>query len=399
MPELTFGRRRRKHRKLALVAAAIALLLLVFYGGGGWFFSNLLRDEALDADQRRAALAPEYRYEVLATGRGTVTIRVPAEAGDLLTGGIWGLRWPDRGYGRLGRIRRATEDRVVREFAHMTGPSLEPGTRVATDERAFPVDPKVGLGMRFDDVTVEGELGSLPAWFIDGSRNTWVILVHGNALTRRDGLRLLPVLAAEGFPTLTITYRNDPETAKDPSGMLRYGLAEWKDLEAAARYALDNGAEDLVLAGYSMGGGVVANFLYRSPLAERVTAVVLEAPMLDFGRTVDFNAAQEKLPLIGSPVPQSLTSVAKFTARVRFGVDWRQLDYLERADELRAPILLIHGTADEEVPIETSEELAAARPDLVTFKRVKGAEHMEAWNVDSASYEQAVRAFLRAVVP
>ncbi|MCH7593421.1 MAG: PilZ domain-containing protein [Chloroflexi bacterium] len=47
--------------------------------------------------------------------------------------------------------------------------------------------------------------------------------------------------------------------------------------------------------------------------------------------------------------------------------------------------------------METSDELAGARPDLVTYERVPGAEHVHAWNMDPDRYESAVESFLGTV--
>lgn len=51
----------------------------------------------------------------------------------------------------------------------------------------------------------------------------------------------------------------------------------------------------------------------------------------------------------------------------------------------------------EDIPIQTSEELAAARPDLVTFVPVQGAAHMEAWNLDPDAHPRHVVSFLRTL--
>ena len=142
---------------------------------------------------------------------------------------------------------------------------------------------------------MNGPLGEYPAWFVPGTRDTWAIVVHGNSMSRLDGLRMVPITVDAGFPTLVPTYRNDTGAPEDPSGKLRYGLTEWRDLEAAVRYALDNGAKDVVLAGYSMGGGVIMAFLQRSKLRDDVRAVILDAPMLDFSATVDDNASREEV--------------------------------------------------------------------------------------------------------
>jgi alpha-beta hydrolase superfamily lysophospholipase len=223
------------------------------------------------------------------------------------------------------------------------------------------------------------------------------VLVHGNALDRLDTIKIVPALHRLGLPVLMISYRNDAGAPRDPSGMLRYGLTEWQDLAAGARYALGHGARRLVLVGYSMGGAVVVSFLERSPLAGRVAGVILDAPMLDFGRSVDLGASRQRLPLVGLPLPQSLTAVAKWIASWRYRVDWGSLDYLHRAGKLQAPILLFHGTADTRVPVATSDQLARLARD-VAYVRVAGADHLDSWNLEPARYDRAVQAFVERVL-
>ena len=71
------------------------------------------------------------------------------------------------------------------------------------------------------------------------------------------------------------------EEPPSPDGFHWYGLTEWEDLEGAARFSFEHGAEDLILVGYSMRGAIVTNFLYQSSVAKNVRGVILDAPMLD----------------------------------------------------------------------------------------------------------------------
>jgi fermentation-respiration switch protein FrsA (DUF1100 family) len=120
---------------------------------------------------------------------------------------------------------------------------------------------------------------------------------------------------------------------------------------------------------------------------------------MDLSRTVDHGASKETLPLAGLPLPQSLTDVAKWIAGWRYGVDWTSLDYLDGAAKIHAPMLLFQGTADETVPPATSDELARIARG-VTYVRVRGADHLDSWNLDPARYDGAVRAFVgRALGP
>lgn len=145
-----------------------------------------------------------------------------------------------------------------------------------------------------------------------------------------------------------------------------------------------------MLIGYSMGGGIVMSFMERSSLAGRVAALVLDSPMLDFSATVNHDA---------SSVPGILHTLGKTVSGMRFGIHWKRLNYLERAGELHVPVLLFHGDADETVPVETSDKLARARPDIVTYVRVAGAGHVRSWNTDPEVYEASVRGFLARVTP
>jgi hypothetical protein len=375
--------------------ALVVVLAAVFYLGGGWYFSGRLYQQALSGATKRAA-RPTYNLTVVAVTPATVTLGVPTDPGQLLTPGVWGLQWPT-GYGQVTRIVARGQATVTRAFRHLTGSRLAAGARVALDNKAFPRDPQVGLGIAFRNVSYQGPLGPCPAWLLPGPRDTWAILVHGNAMDRLDTIKVVPALHRLGLPVLMISYRNDAGAPPDPSGMLRYGLTEWQDLAAAAQYALGHGARRLLLVGYSMGGAIVISFLERSPLAGRVAGVVVDSPMTDFGRAVDHGASRQTLPLVGLPIPQSLTDVAKWVAGWRYGVDWRSLDYLDGAAKLQAPILLFQGTADKRVPAATSDELARLAPD-VTYIRVAGADHLNSWNLGPARYDRAVQGFVGRIL-
>jgi pimeloyl-ACP methyl ester carboxylesterase len=194
---------------------------------------------------------------------------------------------------------------------------------------------------------------------------------------------------------LVPTYRGVEGAPEDPDGRLTYGKREWRDLEAAVRYAVDHGATAVVLEGMSMGGAVVAAFLLESDLAPQVTGVIFDSAALHFEASVDLQAGDEELPVLGLPLPDVLVETAKWMTEFRFDVDYDYTNYLAQAGELGIPILLIHGTDDDVVPVDTSEELARLRPDLVRdLYVVTGAGHVEAWNTDPAEYERRVLAFI-----
>jgi pimeloyl-ACP methyl ester carboxylesterase len=358
---------------ISLVVIAIAMAV------AGWHFSSavLVPDRA---DQHADATV-----EALAPGR-----IVLERSEDTQRPGAYGLDW-QAGHAIAGAVLAEDEDTVTRRLRAVEG-YLAPGTKVAIDSSVYTGDPTQALGLPSSTVAIHGELGPMPAWRIPGRSPTWAIVVHGINSTPETGLRIAPTLHRLGLPTLLITYREDLGAPPSPDGFHHMGLTEWRDLGAAARYALAHGARRLVLVGYSMGGAIVTQFMERSPLAERVAGLVLDAPALDWKAILSFNATKMGFPSFGAlPVEWAIGA--------RIDADWASLDALQHPDDLQLPILLFHGTDDEVVPISTSDELAELLPRWVTYFRVPEAGHIEGWNVDPALYRHRLDAFLDRVVP
>lgn len=184
------------------------------------------------------------------------------------------------------------------------------------------VDPTSAYGVQVEQVRYPcvAPKASCPAWFVGGRGSTWALMVHGKGSPRTEPLRALGGALRVGLSSLVLTYRNDLDAPADPTRFHRYGATEWRDLESAMRYAQQHGAQHVVLFKFSMGGRIVASFLQHSPAARLVSGVVLDAPTLNFRRTVDFAASRRSLPLIGLPLPTPLTWTAETLAGLRFGI-------------------------------------------------------------------------------
>ena len=388
--------RRRGLRRLLVSLTVLVVLAVALLGGAGWYYAGEIHAGALEVEPGSRGIVPDTVVESV-TGREAVLRRTgePVEDDPLLRSDTYGLVW-DGGAGVLsGRPEPRDDGAVGRRLELVEGTPPSAGTEADLRGEVW-TDPEAAYGTRYEEVDVPCGGGSCPAWLVPGDAATWVVAVHGKGAARTEPLRGLRAAVDAGLPVLLITYRNDPEAPADPSGRYGQGATEWRDLEAAVRFALDRGAEDVVLYGASMGGAIVASFLERSELAGAVRGIVLDAPMLDLAATVDHGAAQRDLPVVGG-VPDVLTDTARWIAGWRYDLDWDAVDYLP-ADWLEVPALVFHGTDDDRVPVSTTDELAADRPDLVTAVRVPEAGHVRAWNADPAAYDRRVGAFLDCVV-
>lgn len=162
-------------------------------------------------------------------------------------------------------------------------------------------DPTAAFGYSFETLSIDGELGPMPAWLVPPAAGhnarPWAIFVHGIGGRRENGYRFLQTLHQAELPVLLISYRNDDDAPVDPSGLYAFGLTEWRDLEAAVDYATAAGAPSVVLVAESMGGGIAGQFLQRSDSASAVSAIVLDAAANDFAGILAAQMQQMHLPL------------------------------------------------------------------------------------------------------
>ncbi|MFF1880567.1 alpha/beta hydrolase family protein [Pseudarthrobacter sp. NPDC058196] len=260
------------------------------------------------------------------------------------------------------------------------------------------------LGLPFEHVVVPVTDGMAPAWkFVPETAgpasSTWAIHVHGMGGKRAGALRGVPVANQLGLTSLVVSYRNDGDAP--PSNDARYSLGqnEWLDLEAAIQFAVDNGAERLVLFGWSLGGSMAMRAADLSIHSDRIVGLVLVAPVLDWRVTLTANGSSSGLPgpvtrlglrMLGTGAGRWVTGLAQ-------PIDLSTLDWVARAGELKKPTLILHGAGDKSTPVAVSERLAELRPDLVQLERFDVPGHSLEWNGDTEKWEASVMSFVKSL--
>lgn len=66
-----------------------------------------------------------------------------------------------------------------------------------------------------------------------------------------------PLFHKRGMPVLAITYRNDVGAPASEDGKFHLGATEWEEVAATITHARSQGAPDVYLYGYSMGGAII----------------------------------------------------------------------------------------------------------------------------------------------
>lgn len=356
---------------------------------------------ALSVIVARTVIIPPSRrtedVEILRYDPVSGTILLSKNADSRLPGdySFWFAR--DSGHARLGEILSFDDHTVLRRVLGIDFGDLAAARRGRLSGW-FHLSPR-DLPYPYRDVTVPTPLGPAPAWLVPADGGTgarWVVNVHGRAVRRSETLRAIGPFRDAGWTSLIASYRNDGDAPRSDDYRYALGDREWQDIESAMQYALDHGAEELVLMGWSMGGATVLQALTRSPLGAKVTGVVLESPVVDWIATLDFQAALRRLPavvrwgvlqLFKQPWGGLFTGLAE-------PLDLDRLDFVRRARELDVPILILHSDDDGFVPSTASRALAVARPDIVTYEAFEEARHTKLWNYDRAKWEGAITRWL-----
>lgn len=394
------GRERRRWRAVVLfVLVAVLLLVAGLVAGVAWYFAGL----AIAVD--RSGAPPVAVRAGVDDGAPDGTVVLPDTPG-MSTGGQHGIRWQaddESGWGVTGDVLEQADGRVVRTWTDRDGTLPDAGATGQIDQDVFLGDPGT-VGMTFTEVLLDSELGELPAYRVPApaeptaeqavAQGTWIVFAHGRGGQQEEANRYLPLWHDLGYEVLVPAYRNDVVAPQDPSGRYGLGGTEWRDIDTAVQYALDNGAEQVVLAGWSMGAAVNLQLMAQSPNADDVVALVLNAPVVDWRDTFEHQGSLAGLP-------SAVTGLGMQFIELRGDLDLDDFDWVDRTDAtqvLDVPIYLVHSDDDAFVPNGPGRDLADLLGDDVTTRFDGPADHTREWNVDPDGYDADMRAWFEGTL-
>jgi fermentation-respiration switch protein FrsA (DUF1100 family) len=220
----------------------------------------------------------------------------------------------------------------------------------------------------YEDVSLTTDDGvKLHAWWTgDPSIQTTVLFFHGNAGNISHRLDRIQSLKEPGIRFFLIDYRGYGKSTGKPS---EEGL--YKDATAAYEYLREHRVppENIYIFGESLGGAVAGELATRVPSA----GVILESTFTSLREM-----ASKHYPFIPAAfVPD-------------------QFNTLDRIRNLKAKLLVIHGTKDEIVPLEMGQRLYDRAIEPKSFIEVPGAGHNDLYGIGGESYRGDVRRFLTA---
>ena len=204
----------------------------------------------------------------------------------------------------------------------------------------------------------------ISAIYLPNPQATYTLLyIHGNAEDLGDIRPWLEQLHRWGFSVFAYDYRGYGTSDGNPSERNAY-----QDADAAYTYLtqqLEVPPQQIIVYGRSVGGGLATELATRHPIA----GSILESTFTSAFRVI---------------FPFPLLPFDKFSN-------------LEKLQNIRCPILVMHGQADQTVPFQHARALYDAAPQPKAFLWVAEAGHNDfAWMAGDR-LQQALESFQQLV--
>ncbi len=204
-------------------------------------------------------------------------------------------------------------------------------------------------------------------WFPQPDAHFATLFLHGNAGNVTHRSDHAHAIARAGSAVLVLDYRGYGKSEGHPSE-----LGFYLDAEAGYDALLQFGVTPtrIILQGESLGTAVAAELASRRECA----GVILESPLTSLG-----DMAGKLLPIIGPLVA-------------------RGFDTHKRIAQVRAPLLVIHGDADEIVPFAQGQAVFRRANQPKQFWCVPGAHHNDLLYIAGDEYTARLRAFYNSLI-
>lgn len=218
-------------------------------------------------------------------------------------------------------------------------------------------------------------------------RSHCVIMLHGIGDNSANGISLGTMMAERGYSALLPDSRAHGQSGGE---LATYGVLERLDVPAWINLlsSMDECRGGIYAYGASMGAGILLQALPHEP---RLKAVVAECPFSSFAEVARHRIRGffYQSPRMGAMLAPPVVFGGILYARMRYGIDLDSAAPEESVAGVKTPILIIHGDADDNIPVEQSRAIAARNPAIQLWV-VPGARHTEAASAAPEEFKRRV---------
>lgn len=241
-------------------------------------------------------------------------------------------------------------------------------------------------------------------YYEDHGKGQPIVLIHGWPLSHKMWEHQVPVFVEAGYRVITYDRRGFGQSDRPWTGYDYDTLAQ--DLNALIQH-LD--LENLILVGFSMGGGEVARYLgnygstkiSKAVFMSAVTPFMLQTKenpegvdeavfegmktnitkdrigfMREFGKIfVDFENNKDRISEAQVDFNWSIAANASPKGTLDCVDAFGKTDFRADCQQISVPTLVLHGDSDAIVPFEVSGKRAVEMISTATLKIIKNAPH------------------------
>jgi uncharacterized protein len=250
----------------------------------------------------------------------------------------------------------------------------------ATDERYFLSVPPSGptsMATSAISITATSTANSSTAqqiemWWLphEDAQAPTLLYFHGTFRNLYQNLRKIEALREAGFAVLAVEYRGwGRSTPIVPSEQTILQDAQLAFDELRRREARPS---QRIIYGHSMGSGVAVDIASSLKAPDDYAVLILESAMTS-------------LPDVASEASW-LGPLARVVSNERFAS-------IDKIASIQAPLLMMHGTKDQTIPIKLGEKLFNAANAPKQWLSIDGGGHSDLQQVGSQQYQETLQNF------
>ena len=235
------------------------------------------------------------------------------------------------------------------------------------------------------------------AFRLDGDASKWVIHIHGRKASYAETLRNAQQFESLGFTQLAISHESDDKPFGLGKRRTALGEREWRQVSSAVDYARNNGAQNIILFGWSLGGLFINQFLKMSSDLSKVRAVIFDSPLLDYRSTLQLQAGRSGY---ARDLADRVIRVLKCSPMIPLlgfsNVDVARLSSLDEPLPNSIPALLFFSSNDGFVSMNGVYRYRELNPKTKLVE-IFGARHCRLFNENLNKYQKEIGKFIDAL--
>lgn len=252
-------------------------------------------------------------------------------------------------------------------------------------------DPgKYGLAFENVEFRSEGDNILLKGWLImhsvEAEKRGTIVILHGSNSVKDNyiSMEVGRVLAQRGYDLFTFDFRGHGESSGDSTSL---GDWETRDIAGALAYLETRGVQEVGVIGYSMGASAA---LLAAPAHPEMRAIVSDSAFAKLMTIVERQGSRS------NPLAFLFNPGVILMSRLIFGADLVGNEPKRAVAALGSrPLLLIHSSGDDLIPLSEAYELQSAgagNPNLELWV-ANGQGHVSTFADNKDEYLRRVTAF------